>query len=102
MPRRPCLGCGTPTTRPRCPTCHSARLRQRDLRRGSRQQRGYDAWYEQARAALHLELYPPCHWCGRPATTADHDPPMATAGVHYHLVPACARCNYSHRSAQSE
>jgi hypothetical protein len=97
MPRRPCLGCGTPTTMARCSSCR----REHERRRGTRQQRGYDATYDKARAALHLELRPPCHWgCGRVATTADHDPPMHEVGVHYRLVPACAQCNYPHRSAR--
>jgi len=101
MPPPPCITphCPALTQRgPRCPTCEQQHQRQR----GSRQQRGYDATYEQARAALHLEQRQPCHWgCGRPATTADHDPPIAEAGVHYHLVPACGQCNYGHRSART-
>ena len=99
MPRRPCLEPGCPAlAQPGQARCHP-HTRQHDRRRGTRQQRGYDATYEQARATV-LAGSPPCHWCGAPATTADHDPPMAQAGTHYRLVPACARCNFGHRSTR--
>jgi len=64
-------------------------------REGTRTQRGYGWRYEQLRAAL-LAGNPPCWWgCGRPATTADHVPPLGECGyVHYNLVPACEICNY--------
>ena len=70
-------------------------------RRGTRTERGYGTEYKRRRAAL-LADNPDCHWCGQPATTADHWPPLAylreaglddDAGM---LVPACAHCNYSH------
>lgn len=60
--------------------------------------RGYGQAYRRARAAL-LANNPPCHWCGQPATTADHEPPMEVCGYeHLNLVPACARCNYGRRN----
>ncbi|HUR24018.1 MAG TPA: hypothetical protein VMZ73_09130 [Acidimicrobiales bacterium] len=60
--------------------------------------RGYGAAYRQARAEL-LAGSPPCHWCGKPATTADHDPPLESAGYHHlSLVPACESCNYGRRN----
>jgi hypothetical protein len=66
-------------------------------RPGSSTRRGYGAAYRRARAAL-LESNPACHWCGAPATTADHEPPIAVAGqAHLQLVPACAPCNYGRR-----
>jgi hypothetical protein len=57
-------------------------------RRGS----PYGEAYQLARKRL-LATNPPCAWCGAPATTADHDPPIAEAGYHLNLVPACVRCN---------
>lgn len=93
MPRRPCIEGGCPHLalpgKARCPT----HQQQREYRRGTRQQRGYDASYEQARRALHLELHPPCYWCGAPATTADHYPPLVTHPDTTYLVPACQPCN---------
>ena len=69
-------------------------------RPGSSSHRGYGAAYRRARAAL-LAGGPPCHWCGAPATTADHEPPIQVAGrPHLNLVPACAPCNYGRRPAQ--
>lgn len=65
---------------------------------GTRQQRGYGRAYQVARKAL-LATNPPCHWCGRPATTADHEPPMHVVGhPHLNLVPACRRCNFGRRA----
>ncbi|MEJ7763872.1 MAG: hypothetical protein WKF86_00085 [Acidimicrobiales bacterium] len=61
---------------------------------GTTTQRGYGWAYQQARARL-LATHPSCHWCGRPATTADHEPPMHVVGYpHLNLVPACGPCNY--------
>lgn len=57
----------------------------------------YGAAYRRARAAL-LASHPPCHWCGAPATTADHDPPLSVVGEnHLKLVPACKPCNFGRR-----
>lgn len=56
----------------------------------------YDAEYKRRRKIL-LAGNPMCHWgCGRRATTADHVPPVAQAGKHYNLVPACEPCNKGH------
>lgn len=64
-------------------------------RSDSRERRGYGPAYRKARARL-LEGNPPCHWCGKPATTADHEPPIAVVGhPHLNLVPACLSCNLS-------
>ncbi len=67
-------------------------------RLGSSTRRGYGVAYRRARAAL-LAGNPLCHWCrAQPATTADHDPPMAVTGhPHLRLVPACEKCNYGRR-----
>lgn len=40
--------------------------------------------------------YTPCHWCGKPATTADHWPIARANGgpdTLDNLVPACRPCN---------
>lgn len=55
--------------------------------------------YQRARRLL-LADDPPCHWCGKPATTADHEPPIAHGGDHNHMVPACAPCNHSRGGQQ--
>lgn len=61
-------------------------------------ERGYGWQYQQARKKL-LAGNPPCHWCGAPATTADHEPPIHVVGQeHLNLVPACAPCNYGRRT----
>jgi ribosomal protein S27AE len=52
----------------------------------------YGKAYRAARERV-LAGNPPCVWCGEPATMADHDPPIAEAGYHLSLVPACRRCN---------
>lgn len=60
--------------------------------KGSTTQRGYGYAYQQARKRL-LADNPKCAWCGNPATTADHDPPLAEVGhPHLNLVPACRSC----------
>lgn len=67
-------------------------------RPGTRQQRGYGRAYQLARKRL-LASSPACHWCGAPATTADHEPPIAEVGYpHLQLVPSCGPCNFGRRS----
>ena len=62
----------------------------------------YGPAYKRARAAL-LAGNPPCWWCGRPATTADHEPPLhRSPGPHLNLVPACAKCNYGRHAPGRE
>jgi 5-methylcytosine-specific restriction endonuclease McrA len=42
--------------------------------------------------------YAPCHWCGRPANSADHHPIPRSAGgpdTMDNLVAACLPCNIS-------
>ncbi|WP_369406295.1 HNH endonuclease [Nocardiopsis trehalosi] len=38
---------------------------------------------------------PPCHWCGAPATTADHLVPRSLGGTNTldNYVPSCSPCN---------
>jgi hypothetical protein len=63
--------------------------------------RGYGSAYRKARAAL-LQGNPPCHWCGKPATTADHEPPIHVVGhPHLSLVPACGPCNFGRRGGET-
>ena len=70
------------------------RLRPGVSGKGNPRRRGYSRAYELARTKL-LAGNPPCAWCGAPATTADHDPPLAEVGhPHLNLVPACRRCNF--------
>jgi 5-methylcytosine-specific restriction endonuclease McrA len=95
MARRPCLDCGTLTPNTRCPT----HTRTRDQARGSRQARGYDRAYEQARdAAIRNATH--CATCGDLFTTEN----PATGG-HVRAIrnggstsdgikPECRRCNY--------
>lgn len=68
-------------------------------KRGKTSARGYGSAYRRARARL-LADNPPCHWCGKPATTADHEPPMDVVGYpHLNLVPACGPCNFGRTRA---
>ena len=60
----------------------------------------YGAAYRRARKKL-LAENPFCHWCGAPATTADHEPPLSVVGrPHLNLVPACAKCNLGRRTSE--
>lgn len=96
MPVKPCLTCGMPTRRgSRCEPHaaeHAARMERRRPR-ASREARGYDHAYRKRRAVL-LRGNPPCFYCGRPATTADHVVPTSKGGgSRGNLVPACTPCN---------
>lgn len=87
-PPRPCTTCHTlcRTRTGRCAACEQAWQHRRNTARAARGR--YTATYQRNRRAL-LATNPPCHWCGNPATTADHidgDNPHA-------LVPACLTCN---------
>ena len=62
-------------------------------------ERGYTWEYRQARQRL-LADQPPCIWCGQPATTADHYPPLKYGGHWESMVPACKRCNSAHVAAK--
>ena len=96
-PPRPCRTChtlGTWPTHGHCPTCNTARHRTRETRRGNRHQRGYTTEHEHNRRTL-LANHPDCHWCGNPATVADHLIPLSAGGTNHpaNLVPACTPCN---------
>lgn len=89
---RPCLECGRVTTNgSRCATHEAAR----EQRRGSSTARGYGSqWQRVSRAVLDRDGRV-CHYCGRPATTADHVIPKARGGTDDpdNLVAACVSCN---------
>lgn len=91
MPRRPPSRC----TWPRCPHRTPCPTHGRST---SSTARGYGHAYQQARTDL-LASNPPCAYCGAPATTADHVPPLSAfptpAQWRGRLVPACGPCNYS-------
>lgn len=104
MPLRPCLDCDRPTSRPdsRCYNCAA----ERELARGRRQARGYDAAYVRERDRA-LAGATHCCTCGA-RFTADNP---ATGG---HIVarrhggttadgikPECRRCNYGWEASGS-
>ena len=104
--KRPCLTDGAlyqpgPHARHgRCPEHERQYQRQRDARRGTPSQRGYN-WTYQKHRKLILAGGPPCAWgCGRPATTADHVIPLAHGGDNslWNLMPSCMPCNRSRGS----
>lgn len=66
MAPRPCLDCGTLSTKARCPT----HTRAADQARGSRQQRGLDAQYDRNRTIL-MANNALCSICGQPGTRKD-------------------------------
>ena len=91
--KRPCLGCGTPTTRTtRCGPCARRKQRQRDAKRGTPAQRGYNHTYLKHRKLI-LAGGPACLYCGRPASTADHVIALADGGDNSidNLVGRCCR-----------
>jgi hypothetical protein len=95
---RPCLACGKPSRTSRHPTpeCDPSRspTSTRNHRGIPRQERGHGAEYERRRAEL---LGQPCHWCGKPADSADYLVPYSLGGTLDTLVPSCQHCNYGRR-----
>ena len=82
--------CGAVVTG-RCSAC----ARTREVARGSRQQRGYGAAHDRLRVlVLERDGYR-CHWCGGPATAADHLTPLSKGGESTldNMVAACIGCN---------
>ncbi|MGD0407760.1 MAG: HNH endonuclease [Candidatus Limnocylindrales bacterium] len=96
---RPCLSCGVPTTDSRCRGCDPSRAPSstRNHRGVPRAQRGHGAEFQRRRREL---LGQPCHWCGRPADTADYLVPWSRGGTLDDLVPACKHCNYGRGNRQ--
>lgn len=96
MPPRPCIQCGTPTTRTRCPACERTHQAKRNARRPWYQ----DPHYQATRHAMQASLPLTCHLCREPITTpqdlhVDHDPPAATVTDWRacDLKPSHAACN---------
>jgi hypothetical protein len=103
MPRRPCLGCGVPTTGSRCADCIPHRP-------GSTA-RGYGRAHQRA-AATAIEAEPWCHTLGgcpypdagtsaNPLTGGHPRMRSDFGGDHaawaaQSLIPQCARCNSGH------
>lgn len=97
MPLRPCIDCDRLTARPdsRCYNCATAR----ELARGRRQTRGYDATYARARAKA-LAGATHCRTCGT-RFTPDNPATGGHALARRHggttadgIVAECRRCNY--------
>lgn len=85
----------------RCADCTRTVQRNRDARRGTPAQRGYNAEYLRNRRAVLAASDGRCAWgCGRPATTVDHIIPLALGGTNDfdNLMPACKPCNSSRGS----
>lgn len=94
-----CLTCGLPFT----PTLYGQRRCLKHEARGRESRspttRAQDAEYARNRKVV-LAGDPPCHWCGAPATTADHLLAVARGGTNAlaNLAPACSSCNSSRQA----
>ena len=95
---RPCLSCGYGTTErtgrhatAACDPSHSP-TSARNHRGVPPEQRGHGAEYRARRAEL---IGLPCHYCGKPADTADYAVPYSRGGTLDTLVPSCRHCNYA-------
>ncbi|MFF4316010.1 HNH endonuclease [Streptomyces sp. NPDC001507] len=109
MPKRPCLNCGRLTSNPsRCDTHQkewmAARQRERDAKRGSASQRGYDVTYRRVRAqVLRGWRNQNGEWCpgwgvsahAAQDLTVDHIIPLVKGGTHHreNLRVLCRSCN---------
>jgi 5-methylcytosine-specific restriction endonuclease McrA len=90
---RPCLDCGRPSPGTRCRACQARR--QSHAGSGSTA-RGYDRQWRKIREFVLIRDSHVCHWCGRPASTADHVIALADNGPRLdpaNLVAACRSCN---------
>lgn len=91
---RPCLSCGEPTRRTRCPDCESAR----NIARGSSHARGYGRRHRNL-AARYLRLHPWCELhlpgCRRVAVDADHRVPLRAGGrsIWANYQAGCRPCH---------
>lgn len=105
MPLRPCLGCGRPTDAGRCAACRSALNRERDQRRGTSTERGYDADHQAERSAWAPLVDAGQIYCRRyPSGQCQAPHPLIQPGEEWHLghpdqqcpapkAPEHARCN---------
>lgn len=95
MPMRPCLDCRRPTEGSRCGRCKG----ERERGRGSRQERGYDADYEQQLRDPAYVAATHCTSCGEAFTddnpkTGGHVTALRHGGGDGSVVAQCQRCNY--------
>lgn len=73
--------------------------RAKDKARGTRQERGYDADFERAKAQPDYVSATRCAECGAPFTednpkTGGHSVAIRNGGRGSKIVPHCRRCNY--------
>ena len=96
MSQRPCLRCGTLTTRTRCPTCTTIHETQRTRNRQRPHYTGpYQRHSQKLRQQWTADPYTTCWICGNHAQpgdpwTADHVNPGQTDSP---LAPAHRSCN---------
>jgi 5-methylcytosine-specific restriction endonuclease McrA len=100
--RRPCLGlpgrpCGALSAASRCRPCHLAYQRARTAARPAWERAVYGSrGYKRLRRTVLEEEGWTCHWCGGPATTADHTIPVRVrpdlGAERSNLVAACRSC----------
>ena len=76
--------------------------RERNQKRLSRSQRGYDRNWQKIRGR-YLSLFPDCVRCGKKATEVDHIIPLSKGGTHSHnnLQSMCKRC-HSKKTARED
>jgi 5-methylcytosine-specific restriction endonuclease McrA len=110
---RPCTVCGRPRRGGNCPEHRKQPPRTPHRHRKSRQERGYNREYEQARRALYDQVQAAllagyivnCSICLLPIArmedfSAEHSIPLREGGDHRSLTPAHRSCNSSRRRAQ--
>jgi 5-methylcytosine-specific restriction endonuclease McrA len=101
MPKMPCLSCGIPTQRSRCPACQDVWQASRPVRvRATPKQRGYDAAYQRMRLIILNRDHWTCTYCNKRLisgdATIDHVVPLSKGGNASdpsNLTSACRSCN---------
>ena len=88
---RPCLRCSKPTTATRCADCEATESHQRDTRRGSRHERGYDSRWTRLSAQAR-RLQPFCSDCGSAVDLQVHHKTWPARGLK-DVEVVCARCH---------
>lgn len=94
MSNRPCLQCGTPTQRTRCPACEAQRQSQRNASR-TYYRGDYQARAKQVRDQANAEPNTRCWRCGQPARPGDpwQAGHLIDSDPNSGLAPEHARCN---------
>jgi hypothetical protein len=97
---RVCIEDGCPVLT-RSTRCHEHE-RAKDKARGTRQERGYDYAFEQAKLQPEYANATHCAECGKPFTegnpkTGGHSVAIREGGRGSKVVPHCRRCNYGWR-----